>query len=333
VAVFSLNLPEDGGESRLSIPMVSGMWHALMQYANRGLPVTDWTEPSGITHVEVCDPSGQLPTQACPETASEVFLTGSEPNAPDTLYRVFQINRETGRLATVFTPANLVEDKTFLVVPAQARTWAESANLPVPPNDYDAIQPPEPSPDARISAPALFDFVHGEVIIHGTAAGEGLRFFQVQVGQGVNPQTWLQVGQDSTSPVTEAELARWDTQGLEGLYSIRLLVVRSNQSAETAAIQVTVDNTAPVIRVPYPLNGQVFTYPAERVVTFQAEASDALGIRRMVWLVDGKQVGETLQPPYAFTWSAARGEHTLLVQAYDLAGNEGSSEEVTFSVR
>jgi len=333
VAVFSLNLPENGAASPLSVPMVSGMWHALMQYAHRGLPVVDWSEPSGISHVDVCDPSGLLPTAACPDIVSEVFLTGSEPNGPDTLYRVFQINRETGLLATVFTPATLVEEKTFLVVPPQARAWAESADLPVPPNEYDAIQPPAPSPDAHITSPVLLDFVHGEVVITGTAAGDGMRFYQMQVGQGVNPQTWLQVGNDGSAPVQEGELARWDTQGLEGLYSIRLLVVRSNQASETAAIQVTVDNTSPLVRVPYPINGQEFNYTTDRQVTFQAEVNDALGVSRVVWMVDGKQVGETLQPPYAFTWAAVRGTHNLQVKAYDLAGNEGLSEEVNFIVQ
>lgn len=333
VAVFSLSLPENGSQASLGLPMVSGMWHALMQYAHRGLPVEDWTEPTGITHLEVCNPSGLLPTAACPETVDEVFLSGSEPTGPDTLYQAYQINRETGRLATVFTPANLVEEEVFLVVPAQARAWAESANLPVPPKDYDAIQPSAPSPDARISSPALYDFVRGQVVISGTAAGEEFRFYQVQVGQGLNPQTWLQVGQDGAAPVEGGELARWDTQGIEGLYSVRLLVVRSNQSAETAAIQVTVDNTPPAVRVPYPLNDQEFAYPAERAITFQAEANDALGLRRIVWLVDGRQVGESLAPPYAFTWTASRGEHTLQVKAYDLAGNEGVSEEVRFTVR
>lgn len=333
VAIFSLSLPENGGDDSLSLPMVSGMWHALMQYAHSGLAVEDWVEPAGIAHVEVCDPSGLLPTAACPQTASEIFLSGSEPTGPDMLYQAFQINRETGRLATVFTPANLVEEETFLVVPAQARAWAASANLPVPPTEYDAIQPSNPSPDAYISSPALYDFVRGQVEISGTAAGEGLRFYQVQVGQGLNPQTWLQVEQDGTTPVEDGELASWDTQGLEGLYSIRLLVVRLNQSAETAAIQVTVDNTPPVVRIPYPLNGQEFSYPAERAITFQAEVSDALGVQRLVWLVDGRPVGESLATPYAFTWTASRGEHTLQVKAYDQAGNEGVSEAVQFSLR
>jgi hypothetical protein len=304
-----------------------------MQFASRGMPVEDWNEPPGITHLDVCDPSGQLLTDACPKTASEVFLSGTEPTGPDTLYQVFQVNGETGRLATVFTPAALVEVKTFLVVPPQARAWAQAAQLPLPPQEYDAIQPPEPSPNLHITSPALYAFVNGQVTLQGTAAGEGLRSYQVQVGQGVNPQTWVQVGQGGTSPLLEGALAVWDTQGEEGLYSVRLLVVRTDQTAETTAIQVTVDNTPPLVRSPYPINNQEFQLSQERTITFQAEVSDAIGIRQLVWLVDGVQVGDSAQPPFVYAWQSVRGDHILQVKAYDLAGNEGKSAPVHFTVK
>jgi hypothetical protein len=48
--------------------------------------------------------------------------------------------------------------------------------------------------------------------------------------------------------------------------------------------------------------------------------------------VDGKQVGSAEQAPYSFTWSAARGEHTLRVVARDRAGNE-SETEIQFTVK
>lgn len=332
VAIFSLNLAGDKTR-RLNPRTVAGMWHAFMQYANRSLPVTDWPVPAGISRVNVCDPSGQLPTQACPEIVNEVFLTGNTPNAPDSLFRAFQINRETGRLATVFTPAALIEEKIFLVPPPQARDWAQAANLPVPPEDYDAIQPPEPSTNVRITSPELFGYVRGQVKIKGTAVGDGLRTYQVLVGQGLNPENWLQVGQTGSAPVSNGDLATWDTQGQEGLYAIRLQVIRQDQTVETATIQVTVDNTPPLVRIPYPINDQGFQLPQDRTITFQADASDAIGVVRLVWLVDGVKAGESQQAPFALTWQAVRGDHTLQVLGYDAAGNEGKSEQVHFSVK
>jgi hypothetical protein len=68
-------------------------------------------------------------------------------------------------------------------------------------------------------------------------------------------------------------------------------------------------------------------------ITFQAQVTDAFGVSRLEWIVDGKKVGESAQPPYAFTWRSAPGEHTLEVRAFDLAGEEGRSEQVPFQVR
>ncbi len=331
VAVFWLGLPQESA-ARVEPRTAAGMWHALMQYTSRGLPAVDWPIPPGIVRQEVCDPSGLLPTEACPEIVSEVFLSGTEPVLADTLYRKYQINRETGRLATVFTPAALIEEKVYLVAPVQAKSWAEAAGFPVPPVEYDAIQPPEPLASVRITSPQQFAIVRGEVDLQGTAAGTGFRFYQVLVGQGLNPQTWLQVGRDGAAPVSNGLLGIWDTQGQEGLYAVRLLVAREDQQVDIATIQVTVDNTAPLVRVLYPLADQEFPYPETRRITFQVDASDAIGLDRLVWRVDGAEVGQSVQPPYALTWQAALGEHTLEVEAYDRAGNLGRSNLVRFSV-
>ncbi|MBE0698607.1 MAG: hypothetical protein IH586_16945, partial [Anaerolineaceae bacterium] len=331
VAVFWLGLPEES-QQKVNPKMAAGMWHALMQYANLSLPVEDWPEPPGISKIDVCDPSGLLPTGACPEISREIFLSGSEPTAPDTLYQKVQINRETGRLATVFTPPALVEGKVFMVVPFSAAAWAQAAGLPVPPKDYDAIQPPEPSSDVHISSPQLYAFLHGQIEVKGTAAGDGFRFYQLLVGQGLNPQSWLQVGKDGESPVVEDGLGSWDSNGLEGLYTIRLLVARQDQTLETATIQVTIDNTPPLVRIPYPVTNQELSRRSGTAITFQAEVSDTIEVSRVVWLVDGAAVGESFQAPYVFSWPARLGDHEFQVKAYDQAGNEGLSDTVHFRV-
>lgn len=232
-----------GGEGGgLSPRLPAGLWQALMQYASQHLPPDGWAMPAGISMLPVCDPSGLLPSEACPTVVSEVFLQSSEPTHADTLYRVYLINRETGYLATVFTPPELVEERVYMVLPPQARAWAEAAGIPAPPQAYDAIQPVQDNPDAHITAPAMFAEVSGVVQISGTAAGADFAFYRLQVGQGLNPQQWIQVGGDATTPVTNGLLAEWDTSGLSGLYAVQLLVVRGDQHVETAIIQVTVNN-------------------------------------------------------------------------------------------
>ncbi len=216
------------------------LWNALMKIAAGDSPADGWTAPEGIATITVCDPSGMLPTRECPRLVNEIFLNGNEPTQADNLYREFDINRETNLLATVFTSTELIETRTYLIVPENARSWALSSGLEVPPNSYDAIQAPPTVPNVSITSPTLFSEVTDAVKIIGTAAGDDFQYYRVQVGKGLDPKEWIQVGSDSTNPVESGVLAEWDTKGLSGLYAVRLLVVRANQRVDTAVIQVTV---------------------------------------------------------------------------------------------
>lgn len=238
VAVWSGSRSNAADSLSPRLPAV--LWSALMQTASRGLSTDGWTAPAGITTMEVCSPSGLLPTRDCPEIVSEVFLNGSEPTQPDNLYRAIPINRETGYLATVFTPPELVEERVFLAVPAEARAWAESAGIAIPPDTYDAIQPAPVNADVHITSPAMFAEVSGKVTIIGTAGGDGFQYYRMQAGKGLNPQEWTLIGKDVTAPVSEGVLAEWDTTGLNGLYAVQLLVVYADERVETATIQVTI---------------------------------------------------------------------------------------------
>jgi len=227
-------------ESGLTPRIPAVLWNALMQIVSQDAPARDgWAAPADVSVINVCDPSGMLPTADCPNLVSEVFLNGNEPIQPDNMYRKFAVNRETGLLATVFTLPQLIEEHTYLVVPSEARSWAESAGLEIPPATYDVIQAPQVNPDVNITAPALFAEVKGNVRITGTAAGEDFVSYRVLVGQGLNPQEWIQVA-EGNAPVTDGLLAEWDTRDLSGLYAVQLQVLRSDQRVESAVIQVTI---------------------------------------------------------------------------------------------
>jgi len=225
---------------RLSPRLPAVLWNALMQISTQGLPAYGWSPPAGVTTMDVCDPSGLLPSKDCPTIVSEVFLNGNEPAQVDDLYRTYTVNRETGFLATVFTAPQLAEERVYMVVPPEAQAWARSAGFPVPPDSYDAIQVPPRDPDVHITAPAMFAEVSGQVQIIGTAAGADFAYYRVLVGKGLNAQEWVQLGGDSASPVTEGTLAVWDATGLSGLYALQLQVIRSDQRVDTAVIQVTI---------------------------------------------------------------------------------------------
>ena len=218
----------------------SVLWNALMQVASGNSPADGWTKPQGVSTITVCDPSGMLPTSECPNLVSEVFLNGSEPIQTDNLFNEFDINRETGLLATVFTPPELIEKRVYMLVPENARAWALGEGFEIPPTMYDAIQAPPLNPIANIMSPELFADVSGAVNIIGTASGDDFSYYRVQVGKGLNPQEWIQLGSDVNTPIENSVLAEWDTKGLSGLYAIQLQVVRKDQRVDTAVIQVTI---------------------------------------------------------------------------------------------
>lgn len=319
-------------ETRISSTGASGLWHAIMQYATRNTPSEDWELPPGISTINVCNPSGLLPTQECPLVVSEVFQSGNEPSHADNLYQAFQINRESGNLATIFTPPELIEEHVYMLVPPEAEDWARETGIPIVPASYDVIEAPEaPLETAHITSPQMFASVKGRVAIQGSAGGAGFSFYRLQIGQGLNPDQWIQIGEDKARPVTDDLLAIWDTARLSGLYALQLLVVRGEQQVDTHTLQVRVDNQAPEVEIRYPQEGQRFIYPQDQVIAFQVEASDELGLAVVEFKLDGKLINSLTTPPFTVPWNASIGKHTLSVIANDAAGNQ-SEARLRFTV-
>ncbi len=311
--------------------MAAGIWHAVFKYTSRQQQFNGWTRPAGITEMQVCSPSGMLPTRDCPNIVYDVFLYGNEPTLPDTLFTRVKVNRETGQLATVFTPPALVEERVYMNIPPEARDWAESAGLAIVPQGYDSIQAVQVDPEANIEQPAMFSPVAGRVMIRGTAAGDDFTSYQVQVGEGINPENWLQVN-ESRREVEEGVLAEWDSSGLNGLFAIRLSVIDSASLVRSAVTQVTVDNTPPSARITYPQDGQTVE-PVRGGVTITAAVEDLVGINNVEWWVNGKKVMEQTSPPYLYQLKATSGNHTVYVKAWDTAGNRIQSGTVSFRIQ
>lgn len=220
----------------------AGLWSVLMRAASSDVSPDDWPQPSGVVRLQVCDPSGLLPTSACPNVVDEVFLDGYQPTQADTLFQTYAVNRETGLLATVFTSPQLVENRVYMIVPSDAQEWAKSAHLPMPPSTYDTIQQSPPDPNAHITVPAMFAEIDGKVTVSGSANASNFSYYRLQYGQGLNPQTWVQIGTVSKDLVSEGVLGQWNTQGLNGLYALQLLIVHTDNSITTATVQVLVKN-------------------------------------------------------------------------------------------
>ena len=325
-----MGLPEPGS-AEIGALVPAGLWNAMIKVATRGFADAGWVVPSSVKLVEVCVPSGMLPSLDCPATRQEVFLSGNEPVAPDTLYEQVQVNRETGQRATIFTDPKLIDEVVVMNVPSELRQWAIDNGYTVAPAGYDSIPYLSQDPDALLTAPAMFSAVGGKVKITGTAAGDDFGYYTIQVGQGINPGSWQQLGEPITTPVSNGQLLEWDTSTLDGLYAIRLLVVSASKEIRLAVLQVTVDNTSPSILVSTPLADQELQL-VNGAVTLSADVQDASPLTKVEWWVDGKLAGTQSQAPYAWQLRAKTGKHTVQLKAWDSAGNSAQSPTIQFSI-
>ncbi len=309
-----------GADATQSRNAALAYWHALARTALADLPPEDWPRPADVAEVTVCDPSGMLPTADCPNLVDEVFLQGTEPTATDTLYQRLPIDSETGLRATVFTPPQQVAMRVFMMVPPEARTWAEEAGLPLPPQDYDIVHQPPPDPDVHFDAPAPFAYVRDTVVFRGTATGEDFAGYRIQVGAGLNPQQWIVVAEGS-QPVRDGDLGTWDTRGLRGLYAVQLQVTDTRGRVRTATLQITVDDQPPQVAFLHPQEADVAAAVAQGYLIVQAEAEDDLAMGWVRLTVDDAAPKTLYAPPYTFALRLDAGEHTLTLTAADAAGN------------
>ena len=228
----------------------------------------------------------------------------------------------------------LIDEQTFLSLPPEAISWAQANGLRVPPETYDTIYPPdEPLSTVDILNPVIFSQVHGEITFTGSAAGEKFQSYRLQVGKGLNPQEWIQIGQDSSLPVENGTLGIWDTQGLSGLYAVQLLVVRADQRVDRFITQVTVDNEPPQVTILNPTPDHIYPASKNSTLLFRADATDNLEIVTVNFILDGNPIASLSRLPYAIPWQTpTTGKHHLQVDVTDLAGNVGSAE-VNFEVK
>ena len=316
----------DGNPYDLPVTLpAAGLWRALMLTSMNDLPKLDWEVPKGIIHVFVCYPSGMLPSPACPDVVNEIFLQGNEPVQTDTLYQTYLVNQETGFLATVFTPAELVEKRVYMNLPPAAESWAKDAGIPVAPKEFDLILQPAPLTDAHISSPGLFKDVRGSLQIKGSASGVHFSFYRLDYGMGLNPQEWIRVGTVSTRAVEEGLLSNWDTSNINGLIALRLMVVHEDHSIEVAVTQLLVDNTPPQINILSPTDREQVKSSGEQFIVLETQVNDP-NLAKVTIYVDNKKVGELTAAPFNLIWQAITGAHTMKVIAVDRAGNQAESK-------
>ena len=328
-----------GNEAMEHVPGSRGaapIWHDFMEKVLEGMPVESFERPPGFEEAEVCSVSGMLPTEHCPHKVKEIFIEGTAPTAYCNVHQVFRVNRETGKLATVYTPPELVEEVVYEIYPPEAANWVREEGIPQPPSQYDTAYGPGPaSRDVAIISPAPYAYLRETIPIIGNAKAGNFQLYRLEYGQGLNPSAWIQIGSDRYHQVTNSPLEYWDVSGLDGLYTLQLSVVDGGGNYRKATIQVTVDNTPPAVKLIYPYNGHTYVMEYDEYVNIQADAVDNFSMDRVEFYLDDNLLSYSTVPPYNTKWTIAMSDthgytetHQIHVVAYDAAGNEAESEKV-----
>lgn len=307
------------------------IWRAVMLYAHDrdGLTPAEWTRPETVVELPVCERSGLLPNGVCP-TRNEIFIavSGYQPTQQDTYWQSVEINSSTGQRASANTSSELRVSNLYFIPPPEAEDWWRANNQPLPPEQYDTVSLPELFSSVQILQPQPFAYVGGVVDIRGTLDATNLAYYQLSYGLGQNPTSWIQIGDQQTAFNRGATLGTWDTTGLAGgLYNILLRVVRNDNTSETAAVQVTIDNNPPLVTLTAGEAERIYRWPADQSVELMADVDDDYAIDRVEFYHNGQLLGIDQEWPYGFTWDITRtGTENFSAVAFDAVGNVAQSD-------
>ena len=110
---------------------IAPIWKNYMNKILTRLEPTEWARPSGITDIAVSKASGKLPGSSTPSDMvhTEIFADFAVPTEIDDAFQNVKIETVTNRLATEYSPADAVEEKSFRIYKEDWSNWQ---------NDIDA---------------------------------------------------------------------------------------------------------------------------------------------------------------------------------------------------
>lgn len=296
------------------------IWHDFMAKVLEPLPVENFVRPPGIVEKMVCPVSGMLPTEHCPPPVKEVFIEGTEPTGYCNVHQAFRINKETGKLATVYTPPELVEERVYEIYPPEAADWVREAGIPQPPTEYDSAYGPSlAAGDVAIIQPSPYAYISGGTTIVGHAKSPDFQLWRLEYGEGLNPSAWIQIGGDHYDQRDNAPLDYWDISGLNGLYTLQLRVVENSQNYKDATIQVTVDNISPTVELVHPPDGKVYVMEDDEYVNIKADAKDNVSMDRVEFYLDNRLIDTSTVAPYSKKWIIVMSD-TVPIAGFAITG-------------
>jgi len=226
------------------------IWHDFMTQALADALPQPFPRPDGIVEVEICADSGTIPSQACREHGPlrrEVFVDepGRGPLGPEhDIHQYVRMDSASGKLATEFTPPDLITEKYFRVYPPEYREWAETHGIEQPPLEPSPIY--TFAPEVAIVSPGEGESVQGIVPVAGRACVPDFAHYLLEYGEGHNPGGWGPVAGPFDQPVEAGGLGNWDVRSLRnGPHTLRLVVFDRHGTRYEAVVHVQVANPTP----------------------------------------------------------------------------------------
>ena len=244
------------------------IWHNVMERVYKeddlfkSIAPHDFAIPAGLVRATVCNESGLLPTDLCPQDHrhSEVFLAEQAPKDPDNVWVKVKIDKTNNLLANDSCSPDIVQDQVFEKMPQdpvlpydQVVKWATDHGIPQPPTvaspctNQVAAGPTAPSAhQVKITSPRDGDVVNGRLRVEGTADMPNFSNFSVEIAQrgssSAGNEGWFGIG-GGNNQVVAGVLAVVDTrQAPDGPYVIRLTVVDNGGNHFQDQVQINIAN-------------------------------------------------------------------------------------------
>ena len=170
------------------------------------------------------------------------------------------------------------------------------------------------------------------VVVKGVITETHVARYQLNVGAGADPSTWMSLANSTQPPGTDV-LGTWHIASLaDGLYTLQVLVEDQAGLRTEKRLQLTIDNTSPTVALNAPADGSYVTAPL--MITGTATDTHLASYRLEItsttastqWSPIGSGVS-TVQNGLLLQWPSLPpdGAYLLRLTAVDRAGNSAET--------
>ncbi len=301
MGVWVGNTDNESMENTTGLDGAAPIWNAVMRYYLQDEPPVWYEQPPGVTSRTICVPSGLLPTDSCPASSqrTELFVAGTEPTLSDNIWQAFEIDTETGNLASPLTPPERKQVRVYQILPQEAADWVADSGIPQPPSEQTVVNLDNFDPDAAIISPMLNGYIGGNFEIKGNARGGAYR---LEYGYGLDPSEWIPIGGEHGEEVVNGTLETIDTTAIgEGLYTMRLTVNRPDGQREWRT-PFTIDNSAPTAIISDPRPDRLYVLETDEQINVNVIANDTWAVDRVEFSINGVNFASSTVAPYNERW-------------------------------